>query len=106
MAFDTLTNRLSDTFRNLAGKGSLSEKNITDALAEIRISLLEADVSLEVINNLLDHVKTESLGLKVVKGVDPSDMFIKVVNDKLIEILGDEQASLEFISVNPQPQSI
>ncbi len=96
MAFDTLTNRLSDTFRNLAGKGSLSEKNITDALAEIRVSLLEADVSLEVINDLLAHVKKESLGLKVVKGVDPSDMFIKVVNDKLIEILGEEQVSLEF----------
>lgn len=96
MAFDTLTNRLSDTFRNLAGKGSLSEKNITDALAEIRVSLLEADVSLEVINELLNHVKKESLGMKVVKGVDPSDMFIKVVNDKLIEILGTEEASLTF----------
>ena len=96
MAFDTLTNRLSDTFRNLSGKGSLSEKNITDALAEIRVSLLEADVSLAVINTLLDHVKKESLGLKVTKGVDPSDMFIKVVNDKLIEILGTEQAELSF----------
>lgn len=96
MAFDTLTNRLSDTFRNLSGKGALSEKNITDALSEIRISLLEADVSLEVINDLLAHVKKESLGLKVVKGVDPSDMFIKVVNDKLIEILGNEAAELNF----------
>lgn len=96
MAFDTLTNRLSDTFRNLSGKGSLSEKNITDALADIRVSLLEADVSLEVINNLLEEIKKESLGLKVTKGVDPSDMFIKVFNDQLIEILGNEQAPLEF----------
>lgn len=95
MAFDTLTNRLQDTFKNLTGKGKLSEKNITDALAEIRVSLLEADVNLAVINELLDHTRKESMGLKVVSGVDPSQMFIKVVNDKLEEILG-EAASLKF----------
>ena len=95
MAFDTLTNRLQDTFKNLTGKGKLSEKNISDALSEIRVSLLEADVNLEVINELLEHTRKESLGLKVVSGVDPSQMFIKVVNDKLVEILGEE-ASLNF----------
>lgn len=95
MAFDTLTNRLQDTFRNLTGKGKLSEKNITDALAEIRVSLLEADVNLEVINELLEHTRKESLGMKVVNGVDPSQMFIKVVNDKLEEILG-EASPLNF----------
>ncbi len=96
MAFDTLTNRLGDTFRNLSGKGKLSEKNIQDALSDIRISLLEADVSLEVINNLLAYVKSESMGMKVVKDVDPSQMFIKLVNDKLVEILGEEHAPLTF----------
>ncbi|QIK70410.1 signal recognition particle protein [Erysipelothrix sp. HDW6C] len=96
MAFDNLTNRLQDTFRNMTGKGKLSEKNITDALSEIRISLLEADVSLEVINELLEHTRKESLGMKVVRDVDPSQMFIKIVNDKLIEILGEEQVGLSF----------
>ena len=97
MAFDALSNRLSDTFRNLSGKGKLSEKNIQDALSDIRISLLEADVSLEVINNLLNHVKKESLGMEVVRDVDPSQMFVKVVHDQLIEILGSEHEPIQFI---------
>ncbi|MEG0327906.1 MAG: signal recognition particle protein [Erysipelothrix sp.] len=98
MAFDTLTNRLQDTFRNMTGKGKLSEKNINDALSEIRISLLEADVSLEVINELLDHTRKEVVGMKVTRDVEPSQMFVKVVNDKLIEILGTDTAELEFKS--------
>lgn len=96
MAFDALSNRLSDTFRNLSGKGKLSDKNIQDALSDIRISLLEADVSLEVINNLLNHVKKESMGMEVVRDVDPSQMFVKVVHDQLIEILGSEHEPIQF----------
>lgn len=96
MAFDNLSKKLQDTFRSIAGKANLSDKNIEDALREIRIALLEADVNLEVINTLLDHVKQESLGMKVTRGVDPSEMFVKVVNDKLVEILGSETSELEF----------
>lgn len=96
MAFDQLTNRLQDTFRNMMGKGKLSEKNIQDALREIRIALLEADVSLEVIQELLDHVQKEALGMKVVRDVDPSQMFVKVVHDKLVEILGTENEPLRL----------
>lgn len=96
MAFDNLTNRLQDTFRNITGKGKLSEKNITDALSEIRISLLEADVSLDVINELLEHTRSEALGMKVTRDVEPSQMFVKIVNDKLIEILGEEKSELDF----------
>ncbi|CAM3516688.1 signal recognition particle protein [Erysipelothrix sp. HDW6B] len=96
MAFDNLTNRLQDTFKNLTGKGKLTEKNIADALSEIRISLLEADVSLEVINELLDYTRKEAMGMKVVRDVDPSQMFIKIVNDKLVEILGEEHQGLTF----------
>ena len=96
MAFDQLSNRLQDTFRNMVGKGKLSEKNIKDALREIRISLLEADVSLEVIQELLDHVQEEALGMKVTRDVDPAEMFVKIVNDKLVEILGSENAPLVF----------
>ncbi len=96
MAFDNLSTKLQDTFRSIAGKANLSDKNIEDALREIRIALLEADVNLEVINTLLDHVKQESLGMKVTRGVDPSEMFVKVVNDKLVEILGSETSELDF----------
>lgn len=96
MAFDNLTNRLNDTFRKLSGKANLTDKNISDALAEIRIALLEADVNLSVINALLDHTKTEVMGMDVTRGVDPSQMFVKVVNDKLVEILGSEEAGLNF----------
>ena len=96
MAFDQLTNKLQDTFRNLSGKAKLSEKNIQDALAEIRISLLEADVNLRVIQELLDHVQEESLGMEVAKGVDPAQQFVKIVNDKLIEVLGKDSVGLDF----------
>lgn len=96
MAFDNLTNRLNDTFRKLSGKANLSEKNIQDALSDIRVALLEADVNLDVINDLLVHTKQEVMGMDVTRGVDPSQMFIKVVHDKLVEILGSEEASLSF----------
>ena len=96
MAFDNLSQRLNDTFRNLAGKGKLTEKNIQDALSDIRISLLEADVNLDVISQLLDHVKEEAMGLEVTREVNPTEMFVKVVHDKLVEILGSETAVLEF----------
>lgn len=94
MAFDNLTNRLQDTFRNIIGKGKISEANIEEVLSDIRIALLEADVSLPVINTLLNHVKKESLGMKVVRDVDPAQMFVKIVHDKLIEILGEKEAPL------------
>ena len=96
MAFESLSNRLHDTFRKMSGKSTLSEKNISDALSEIRIALLEADVNLEVINELLDHIKEEALGEKVTRGVNPTEMFVKVVNDKLVEILGSETQELSF----------
>ena len=96
MGFDQLTDKLQNTFRNLSGKGKLSDKNIQDALAEIRISLLEADVNLQVIQELLEHVQSESMGMQVPKDVDPAQMFIKIVNDKLIEVLGEENVGLEF----------
>ena len=96
MAFDSLTNRLSDTFRKLRGKANLSEGNISEVIQEIRIALLEADVNLDVINVLLEHIKAETMGMDVVKGVDPSEMFVKVVYDKLVEILGNENEGLSF----------
>lgn len=96
MAFESLTNRMQDTFRKLSGKAALSEKNIQDALNEIRLALLEADVNLNVINDILNHTQQETMGMAVTKGVNPADMFIKVVNDKLVEILGSEEATLRF----------
>ncbi len=96
MAFESLSHKLQDTFRKMRGQANLSEKNISEALNEIKFALLDADVSLEVINTLLAHVKEEALGQEVVRGVDPSEMFVKVVNDKLIDILGSETQNLEF----------
>ncbi|NLW15157.1 MAG: signal recognition particle protein [Erysipelothrix sp.] len=96
MAFESLSNRLQDTFSKMRGKSNFTEKNIADALEEIKLALLEADVNLEVINELLQHIKAETLGDKVTRGVDPSQMFVKVVNDKLIEILGSETQELVF----------
>ena len=96
MAFESLSNTLQDTFRKMRGQANLSEKNISDALNDIKFALLEADVSLEVINTLLDQIKKEAIGQDVLRGVDPSEMFVKVVHDKLIEILGSETQELVF----------
>ena len=77
--FDNLTDRLSNSFKALQGKNKLSESNIKDAIREVRRSLLEADVSLEVIKVFIDQVQAKAIGLKVSEGLTPSQAFIKLV---------------------------
>jgi len=99
--FDTLTDKLQHTFRNLTGKGKLSEDNIQAALKEIRLALLEADVNFKVVKKFVNEVKEEALGREVMKGLDPGQMLVKVVNDKLVEILGGETTELELKGSGP-----
>jgi signal recognition particle subunit SRP54 len=99
--FNNLTERLTRTFKNLSGKGQFSDENIHDALREVRFSLIEADVDLQVIKKFLDEVKEKSLGQKISTHLNPDQAFIKVVHEELILIMGGERAELNFKTQPP-----
>ena len=99
--FDQLQERLSRTFRNLRGLGKISEKNISDALAEVRSSLLEADVAYRVVQSFIDSVRTKALGTEVTDRVEPGQQFIKIIYDELTRILGGESVEIPRVSDRP-----
>lgn len=99
--FDNLTDRLAHTFKSIRGQAKLSEDNIQQALREVRTALLEADVALPVVKSFIEKVKTDAIGQAVGKSLKPDQEFIKVVNDALIHILGNEQAELNLKSEPP-----
>jgi signal recognition particle subunit SRP54 len=99
--FDNLSDRLSNSFKALQGKNKLSEANIKDAIREVRRSLLEADVALEVIKVFIEKVQTKALGFKVGEGLNPSQAFIKLVETELTQIIGGENESLNLATQAP-----
>ncbi|CAC9633761.1 Signal recognition particle protein Ffh [uncultured Gammaproteobacteria bacterium] len=99
--FDNLTDRLANSFKTLQGRSKLSESNIKDAIREVRRALLEADVALEVIKIFLEKVQEKALGLKVSKGLNPSQAFIKLVETELTEIIGGENKTLDLRAQPP-----
>jgi signal recognition particle subunit SRP54 len=99
--FEHLTDRLTRTFKNLRGKGQLTEENIQNALREVRLSLLEADVALPVIKEFIEHVKQKSMGKEVLTQLNPDQAFIKVVNDELILLMGTEHSGLDLKTQPP-----
>jgi signal recognition particle subunit SRP54 len=99
--FENLTDRLGRTFKNLSGQGKLTEQNIQEALREVRMSLLEADVALPVVKSFIEEVKNKALGQEVDMALKPDQAFIKLVNDELIHIMGDERAELDFKTTPP-----
>ncbi len=98
--FDSLSERLGQTVRNLRGVGRLTEDNIKDTMREVRMALLEADVALPVVREFIDHVKEKALGDKVLKSLTPGQALVKVVNDELAAIMGEANESLN-LSVTP-----
>ncbi|MEW1698594.1 signal recognition particle protein [Streptomyces sp. NPDC093249] len=99
--FDTLSDRLSATFKSLRGKGRLTEQDIDSAAREIRIALLEADVALPVVRAFISRVKERALGAEVSKALNPSQQVIKIVNEELVAILGGETRRLRFAKTAP-----
>lgn len=99
--FENLTDKLSQAFSKITSRGVLSEKDIDDAMREIRVALLEADVSLPVVKEFIAKVKEQSLGEKVVKSVQPGQMVVKIVHDELVKLLGDGDESLNFNAPAP-----
>ncbi len=94
--FELLSDKLHDAFRGLAGKSVLSEKNIGDAMRDIRRALLEADVNYEVVKDFVAAVRSECLGEKVLKSVQPGEQATKIVHDHLVTLLGESNAPLEL----------
>ena len=93
--FEYLGDRINNAIKNIKGMGKITEENIDDAVREIRMALLEADVNYEVVKEFVKSVKEEALGAEVSKSIKPDELFIKIVRDKLIELLGGESAPLE-----------
>jgi signal recognition particle subunit SRP54 len=94
--FDSLQDGLKGAFKSLRGKGKLTEANMREGLKMVETSLLEADVSIDVIRGFMDNVSQKALGEKVLLALDPSEQLVKVVNDELIELLGPVQEELKF----------
>ncbi len=94
--FDALSASLQNVFRRLRGYGRLSERNIQEALREVRLALLEADVHYEVARTLVERVRARSLGREVLESVTPGQQFIKLVHDELVVLLGGQAADFDF----------
>jgi signal recognition particle subunit SRP54 len=94
--FSQLSDSLENTFRKLRGQGRISEKNITDALREIRMALLEADVEFSVAKGFIESVKEKAMGEDVIKSVTPGQQIVKIFQDELTELLGGDQAPLDL----------
>ena len=99
--FDTLSDRLATTFKNLRGKGRLSQQDIDDTLRAIRQALLEADVSLQAVRPFIAAVRERAEGAEVSKALNPAQQIIKIVNEELVTILGGETRRLRFAKNPP-----
>jgi signal recognition particle subunit SRP54 len=101
---DRISDKFGDIVRRLQGKNTISEKNIQDAVEEIKLALLEADVNLRVVRRFINRTAEEALGEEVLKSVNPGHQFVKIVYDKMVEFLGDERQNLEL--KGPDTQSV
>jgi len=99
--FESLTDKLELTFKRLRGQGKITEKNIDDALREVRLALLEADVHIKVVKTFLDSVKTKSMGQEVLQSLTPEQQFIKVVRDEMVGLLGGDFHELDLKAAPP-----
>ena len=96
MAFESLSERLNKAIKNISGQGKLTEKNMNDMLKEVRMSLLEADVNYTVVKNFIADIKEKAMGQEVMDSLNPGQMVVKIVRDELQELLGQEDARINF----------
>ena len=99
--FETLTDKLGAVFNKITSRGVLSEADIDSAMREIRVALLEADVSLSVVKDFIAHVKEQALGEKVVRSVQPGQMVVKIVHDELVKLLGSDETEINLNAPAP-----
>jgi len=101
--FENLSDKLQRSFKNLRGQGSITDENISEALREIRLALLESDVNLAVVAELIEHIRTRALGSQVATALNPSEQIVKIVHDELVNVLGKDTARFQKSS---QPPSV
>ena len=101
--FDSLSDKLGSIFDKLKGRGALKEADVTAAMREVRIALLEADVALSVVKDFVAKVSARAVGQEVMKSVSPGQMVVKIVNDQLVEMLGSEATGISLAAVAPVP---
>ena len=99
--FNNLGDRFKDIFKKVSGQGKLTENNMKEALREVRLALLEADVNYSVAKNFVAKIREKALGEQVISGVNPTQQFVKIVNDELVEVLGGSNVSIAKADKNP-----
>lgn len=87
MAFDSLSEKIQNVFKNLRSKGRLTEDDVKAALKEVKLALLEADVNFKVVKNFIKAVQEQAVGADVMNGLNPGQMVIKIVNDEMVKLL-------------------
>lgn len=101
MAFESLGDKLQGVFKKLRGKGKLNEKDIAEAMREIKLALLEADVNFKIVKEFVNKVSEKALGAEVMESLTPSQQLVKIVNEELTEMIGPETSHLEFSQKTP-----
>jgi signal recognition particle subunit SRP54 len=101
--FDALSGRLGEIFEKLRRRGSLNEEDVTEVLREVRVALLEADVALSVVKSFIDSVREQAVGTEVLRSVAPGQMVIKIVHDRLVDMLGEESPGINLAAQAPIP---
>ena len=99
--FENLTEKLQRAFKNLRGQGVLTEENVGEVLREIRMALLEADVNLNVVKELMEHIRAKAMGSEVLTALSPGEQVVKIVHDELAAMLGKDTARFKFASKPP-----
>lgn len=102
--FDNLSDKLKTVMKNIGGQGKITESNVSQALKEVKLALLEADVNYTVTKNFVSRIKEKALGTQVIMGVNPRQQFIKIINDELIEVLGG--TNVELLKSDKKPRVI
>ena len=90
MAFDSLSEKLQNVFKNLRSKGRLTEDDVKTALKEVKMALLEADVNFRVVKKFVKDVQERAIGQDVMSGLNPGQMVIKIVNEEMVKLMGSE----------------
>ena len=97
MAFENLSEKLQNVFKNLRGKGRLTEADVDAALKEVKMALLEADVNFKVVKQFVASVKERAIGEDVMKSLTPGQMVVKIVNEELTRLMGGEAVELQLL---------
>ena len=101
MAFENLSEKLQAVFKQLRGKGKLTEKDVKEAMREVKLALLEADVNFKIVKQFINKVNERAVGSEVLESLTPGQQVIKIVNEELIELMGSSQSKLTFSSKPP-----